>query len=186
MIRLKLLLVLGGIALIVFGVQEIRLASKAEAEPHAISCADLGANGPGTNAHVTVTKFLACTQSFVYQSGRISKGQWKTVWVPLVPADGEYVKRLIAMVASGVNPNTPPPPPSDIRVLLKSSLINRQADLDSWNRAETITGLVTNTIESIGSKEKTILEDSYPGIDFGKCYILDHGASPPGPPRWRG
>ena len=179
--RIKLLLVIGGIVLAFFGVQEARLASGAKPEPKAITCGELSASGPGDNAHVSVSDCLPLTQAFVYESkSKSDTSTWSTVWVPVVPRDGEYVKMLRDKVAAGEDLKANLPPPTDIRVLLKSKKVHNQGELAMIESAETLTGLVTNKTESIGSQEKKYLSESYPGIDFTKCYILDHERKPAG------
>ena len=45
---------------------------------------------------------------------------------------------------------------------------------------ETVQGMVVNEIESLDSEEKRILSESYPGIDFDRCTIFEHGRKPKG------
>lgn len=173
--RIKFLVVIGGIALFVYGVQEMRLASAASKDPQTLSCAELAAKGPGDNAHVVLTDFLLCDQAFIYETKSKSKSsEWKRVWVPLVPRDGDYVRKILAMA----NPDGPLPPPTDIRVLLKTSRVKDARELDPLGSSKSLTGLITNKIDSLGTKERKMLEESYPGIDFTKCYILDHDRKP--------
>jgi hypothetical protein len=40
--------------------------------------------------------------------------------------------------------------------------------------------MVVNKIESIGSKERKLLAESYPGIDFNTCYLFEHDRHPAG------
>ena len=39
-------------------------------------------------------------------------------------------------------------------------------------------GLVVNRIEELGSEEKDLLRQDYPGLDFNKCLILEEGRQP--------
>jgi hypothetical protein len=57
---------------------------------------------------------------------------------------------------------------------------NLGRDHRSVVKQSTITGLVTNKIESLGHKQRKILEESYPGTDFIKCWIVDHDRQPAG------
>ena len=181
MIRIKLLMIVGGIVLLVFGIQEYRLASEAAQTAQSITCADLAAKGPGANAHVNVTNALICEQAFVYEAKKNTPDTWNKVWVPAVPIDGEFVKTVNELMLQTGGKLEHLPPPTDIRVLIKTSSVHNAGELEAFSKTALtsgVTGLVTNKIESLGAKEKKILEENYPGIDFTKCYIVDHERKP--------
>ena len=154
--RFVLVLIIIGAVLTFAGVQEMRLASGAKPEPQEISCSQLIQNGPGDNAHVLLKDFLI-TPAFVYETGK--SGNWKTVWVPAVPHTTQAI-------------------PSEFRVIVKSSRIRSEAELDALANQDTLQGLVMNKIASLGSKEKKILTQNYPKTDFDKVIILEHGRKP--------
>lgn len=181
MIRIKLLMIVGGVVLLVFGVQEYRLASEASQTPQSITCADLASNGPGTNAHVSVTKAFLCQQAIVFESKKNDQSNWTKIWVPAVPVDSAYVKMIVTLGEANGGQLDTVPPPGDIRVLIKTSSVKNKTELEGFSLSALtwpVTGLVTNKIESLGSEEKKILEENYPGIDFAKCYIVDHERKP--------
>src|SRR5688572_14555616 len=107
--RFVLVLIIIGAVLTFAGVQEMRLSSAAKPEPQEISCSELAQNGPSDNAHVLLKDFLI-TPAFVYETGK--SGNWKTVWVPAVPHTTQAI-------------------PSEFRVLVKSSRIHSEAELDA-------------------------------------------------------
>jgi hypothetical protein len=115
MFRIKIALLVGGIVLVVFGVQEWRLSQEAKEAPQTISCGDLSAKGPGDNAHIVLTDGLLCGDSFVYEAKK-NNPKWNTVWVPIVPKDGEYIEKIRQMIADGGGKiNGPLPPPRTSR-----------------------------------------------------------------------
>ncbi len=179
MFRIKIALVIGGLMMAFVGVQEWRLTQVAKAEPQAISCADLSAKGPGDNAHVKLTDFLMCEQSFVYE-GKKNNPKWNNIWVPAVPVGGEYHRKVMEQVTPEGKLKGPPPIPTDIKVIVKSGKVPSEAELTQLAAQPTLDGLVTNNVETLGSKERKILEDSYPGTDFSKCWIIDHERKPAG------
>jgi hypothetical protein len=180
MFRIKLVMIIGGGMLVWFGVQEWRLAQAAKETPQTISCADLSANGPGDNANIVLTDSLICVDSFVYE-GKKNSTTWSKVWVPVVPSNGEYVQQIKELIEkNGGNLNITPPPPQNIKVILTSNKIPSQAEIGALTQQSSITGLVTNKIESLGNKQRKILEESYPGTDFTKCWIVDHDRQPSG------
>ena len=179
MARLKLLIVIGGIGLGVYGVQEWRLSSAAAKDPQTITCADLSAKGPGGNAHVAMTDFFPCVHSYVYESrSKNDTSKWSKVWLPVVPVDSEYARKFLETLEKDESALATLPPPTDIRVLVKSTHVRNEDEMGPLFAAPKLDGLIVNKIESIGSDERKILEESYPGIDFTRCYILDHDRKP--------
>ena len=176
-----LVIILGGV-LAFFGVQEMRLARVAKPDAQTVSCAKLIANGVGDNAHVSLTDFIMVPSAFVYETGK-SGGAWRSVWVPVVPVDGDYHKKVVAMIErSGGNPAALSaanlPRPDDIRLIVKSNKVADEAALDALASQDTLNGIVINTISSLGSKQKKILADSYPGVNFDNVLILEHDRKP--------
>jgi hypothetical protein len=168
------LVVLAGFGLFLKGDEERRLAAVARADPQTITCAELEEHGPGENAHVVLGDYLLCQQAFVYESRR-GKSTWETVWVPAVPLRGAYHERLLAL-----EEGAPIPPPDDIRVIVKTAKAPDEASLARIAGADTLQGLVVNEVEKLGHSEKELLGESYPGIDFGRVWILEHGRTPGG------
>ena len=172
MFRIKLLLIIAGIAMIVIGVQELRLASAAKAEPQVITCEQLAKDGPGDNAHVTLTKFRLHPLSSIYQEKKKrfgkSSGDWVKIWVPAVPAEG----------AEKLGPALMAPAPSDVRVIVKSTQVKNPQDLIALAGREQISGVITNKIESLGRDERKLLQEGCPGVDLDRCYILEQDRKP--------
>ena len=176
--RLLLALIVIGVMVGWFGMKEWRLASAASTTPQSITCANLEAKGPGTNAHVILKDFLLCPSGFVYESkSKSNTSTYSKIWIPAVPIDGEYVKQLKSMHDSGKDLSDAPPP-KNVRVIVRSSHVHNDTDLEKLGDRETIQGLIVNKVDSLGSEEKKILAGQYPGIDFDTCWILDEGRSP--------
>jgi hypothetical protein len=179
MTRILLVIIVLGGAMVFAGIQQMRLASVAKAEPQKISCAKLMASGPGDNAHVVLTDFIMVNSAFVTETGK-SGGRWKNVWVPVMPVDGEYRDQIASLIKSSgsLPPNGVMPTPRDIRVIVNSSKVASESELGALADQDTIQGMVVNTVSSLGSKQKRILADSYPGVNFDNVLILEHGRTP--------
>lgn len=180
MFRILIAMIIGGGFMVYFGFQEMSLASKTESTPQVISCQDLSEAGPGDNANVEMSEFMLCTMSFVYEAIGSSDTAYKTVWVPAVPLNGEYHQQLLSMLDDEGNLVGEPPMPKDLGVLVKTSKASNENALYDLADQETLSGLVINEIASLGSEEKKILKDSYPGVNFDKVWILEHGRQPAG------
>ena len=173
--RLKLILVIAGIACIFFGVQEIRLRSAADEIPQEITCADLEANGPGDNAHVVLSDFILCDFAYVYEE---KNSKWSKVWIPAVPLGGEYHQQLLSMLDDQGNLTGELPMPNNVSVIVKSSDVQSESDVELLSSRDTVQGVIVNVISSLGSDEKKILKDSYPSVNFDQCWILEVGRKP--------
>lgn len=172
--RINAALVVGGFMLGFMGVQEMRLAAAAKAEPQRITCADLSARGPGDNAHVELTNFILCTQSYVYE-GRAANSPWDKVWVPAVPVGGAFHQQVMQLLATQPNFAGPMPVPSDIKVLVKSTRTRNDMEMTTLSNRPSLRGVVVNKIESLGKDELKLLQQSYPGTNFSSCYIMHEG-----------
>jgi hypothetical protein len=163
--RLVILAVIGGGFLMYMAYREWRLSSTAASAPEDLTLAALIARGPEGNPYVRVSDFDT-GRNFVYQPGKYGGG-WETVWVPAAP------------VAPGARPEEM----DDIKMpelIIKSSHVHSQADLDALVVKPTLEGMVINSIESLGSEEKKHLSSHYPYVGFDKCLILDEGRKPSG------
>lgn len=177
MVRLKLALIIGGGVLVFFGIQEWRLGSGCKAEAQKITCADLETRGPGDNAHVSLTDFFFSPKGYVYTFDKNKPGgSWKEVWIPAYRTGGDYHKAC--MEAAQSDKDLPAAPP--VRILVKSSHVSNEAGLVALGEKETITGVLINKIESMGSEERDLLKGSYPGSNLESCYILEEGRTPSG------
>lgn len=177
--RFLIAMVVGGGVLAFLGVQELRLASEAKPEPQTLTCEALGQNGPGDNAHIIMSDFLLSPGGFVYEGDKAGT-TYKTVWIPAVPLEGEYHRELKALLDSEGNLPDNIPAPRDLRVILRSKNLKNDAAIGTLGDADTVQGLVINKISKLSGKELKLLQESYPGIDFAKVWILEHGRQPAG------
>ncbi len=170
-------MVIGGGVLAFLGWQEWSLASGTEAEPRQISCEELGGQGPGDNPHVEMGDFVFCDY---YVSEGTNDSDIDRVWVAAVPFGGDYHVRLMEASDEEGNIVGNVPPPTDVRVIVKSSKVSSEYELVALGDQETIKGMVVNEISSLKKDEKDLLRQGYPSIDFDKVQILEHARKPAG------
>lgn len=168
--RLSLGLLVAALGIGVYGYQELRLSKTAKPEAQVLTCQELADKGPGDNAHVRLTRFVASTWSFVYREKR---GKWTEVFVPAVPRDSAYAQEVEALLEQ--DPDAQIPPPKDVRVVLKLKGVTSANEVKKITDGDELTGLVINEISSLGSETKKLLSESYPGVDFAHCWILEQG-----------
>jgi hypothetical protein len=171
--RWRFLLLVFGVTLIVLACNEVRLWLLADAQAHRLTCAELGAHGPGRNAHVEVTDGLLCEDAFVFEQ---RDGCWATTWVPLVPVDSGYGRQLTAARVRGET--TRLPPPGEIAVLVRMNAAHSFADVQAVARRPSLFGVVVNAIEPLGPYERELLHKQYPAVDFATCWVLDLDRAP--------
>lgn len=176
----KLGMIVGGILLAVWGVREGIMAGGAKAEPQTITCADLGRDGPGNNAHVVLTDFIISPGTFVYQEGKRG-GAWSKVWVPLLPVGGAWDRKVQALLEqSGTDDpgDVLLPQPETFSVLVRSSLVPNERGLSILEMGGELRGLVINEIDSLGREEEKLLAGEYPNVNLDECWIIDHARTP--------
>jgi hypothetical protein len=143
-------LIAGGIVGLL-GWQQRTLLQQGSATPQQIRLADLTARGPGDNIHVTVTDFVFGEQYVVEKKG----SRWNRVWIPMFPAEQQ---------GGG-----------DIKVLMKTFHIADEGQLAGFYGKQTLTGVITNSIHSLGSGETEELKKAYPGADLSSVWIVEEG-----------
>ena len=94
-----------------------------------------------------------------------------------MPFEGEYHERVVGLLDQGV-PEEEIPPPDDLRVIVKLTSVKNEYDVSLVGEQETVTGMVINRISSLGTEEKKLLREGYPGIDFDRCWIVHVGRTP--------
>ncbi len=164
--RLALAAMIGGGVLMYFAYQEWRVGKAAASAPEEIKLADLIARGATGNPYVRISDFET-GNNYVYQEGQYGSS-WETIWVPA------------ASIAPGAAADQPEADIKNPQVIIKSKHVHSESELAPLLQRPTLDGLVTNSIESLGSEEKTHLTSQYPGVDFDKCLILDEGRKPSG------
>jgi hypothetical protein len=175
-VRIKVALAVVGAMLVWFGLKEQRLRGVAQLAPGDVTCAKLAAEGPGSNAHVVLKEFLLCEFAYVYAE---EKGRWTGAYVPAVPLNGPYHDRVAELIEEGT-PSEQLPMPDDISVLVYLPAARSERDVAQAAQAESLQGMVINEIESLESGAKDMLRQSYPAVDFSRCWIVQVGRRPAG------
>jgi hypothetical protein len=141
------------------GVKELHEALHASAKPVELPCSQLRTYRPGSNIHITLTKFVPYPEGIVIVEHKKIRS-W-SVWVPVLPADAPKAdpKYIVAVVAlSGVS------------------------DMESLRRAVTRPRW-TGILHSQGDLEpyaKSICQRN-PGINVENCWVMWEGHQPPEP-----
>ena len=167
--RFKIWILVAGVAVGYLGWKEYKLSGEVKKEPQTITCADLAKNGYGDNAHVRVTEFTVATSEFVYKEKGHGK-EWSEVWLPVVPVDGEYARRIAALPEDAEEI----PPAKSFGVILQSEHVTGLEGLSVFDEMPALLGVVINEVDSLDRDTKKLLAESYPSVDLDTCWILEH------------
>jgi len=171
MFRIALALLIGGGVVLFLGYREFQLSSAADEEPQLLSCAALGRDGPGDNAHVEVGRFIFA-DFFVYSAEEGNEqGPYEELWIPGVPIDGPYARQLHEAWEAGA-PEGDLPEPKQVKVIFKFKDVRNDAHLQKLGDRETLTGLVVNRIDPLSREDKRLLRQGYDNVDFDSCWIV--------------
>ena len=154
-----LALVSGGV-LVFFGWQQRTLFVKCSEAPVKISLAELEKKGAGDNVYYQITDFTMGSD-FITEEDR--QGNVTRAWVPLYAATAE----------SG---------PSQVQVVLLTKQLSDSSDeaIGRYRqKRKTLTALVVNDVQSLGSREKANLEEHYPSTNFTGALLLEDEREPP-------
>ncbi|MEM6260217.1 MAG: hypothetical protein AAGI37_18225, partial [Planctomycetota bacterium] len=188
MIRFALALLVGGAILTFYGFNQHKLASVAQAEPQSITAADLAANGPGDNAHVTITDTFIL-DGFSYSSREDKPTVYEEVWIPAISMQDDYVIKRDELIAEAQERNPGNPDysaaeklayPSDIRLVIHSKELKSDREIEKFIYETEVTGLVMNEIEKLEGEELAYLKEMFPSLDTDTVYLIDHNRKPRG------
>lgn len=152
-------LVLGAMLLFT-GFREWQLGAAASAAPEDLTLEALIARGPDGNPNVRISDFMLA-DNYVYFLDD-SGVSWGVVLIPAVP------KTLGEQSVHVLNP----------KVIVKSTRVPSENELKPLRARTRMQGLVVNRIEALGSEEKDLLSQDYPGLDINKCLILEESRQP--------
>jgi hypothetical protein len=160
---LPIVLVVAGIAVLVWGFREKSLADASSQEPERISLQQLLARGADGNPNLILTDYQIC-DNFVYEGRGVGDtviGSWEKVWIPIIVRGGDPF-------------NTTNP-----QALIYTTRVKKAEDcLPMLQNPGQLRGMVTNRITSIPSKYQDLLRGAYRNIDFDRCLIFHEGREP--------
>ncbi len=155
-----LICIVAGPAIAYLGWNEKKVADSSTQSPEEISLKDLIARGPNGNPNIILTGFEPCTNYVVTMKGNT----WNSAWVPIVVGvPGQNAEKT-----------------TNASALVFTLNARDEGSLYGLVGVPKLKALVTNNLMSIGSEEKKLLQQSYPGTDFAKCLIIQQGREPAG------
>jgi len=189
--RIVILMIVGGGVLCFFGYREYSVSAGASSEPLDVELSDIE-NGkiPDTN-HIRLGPHYRLYYAAVYKyearnkSNRLSEyTKVSRVYYPVYSMSSPFGKQMsLLMEKHGGIPEDLPDsehlPNGGLSMIIKTNKYQRIGGLPKGVVAsDGIDGLVINTIESIGSEEKKLLQMVFGKIDFSKVLVLQQDRKP--------
>jgi hypothetical protein len=162
------LLIFVGLVVLVRGCGDLRAVWRAAEEPQSLSCAQLLQEGPGDNAHVTLTGCRLCLNS-VLELER--KAETDTLWVPISVPNGSCPQRTgHGPLASAAGAEPP--------ILARFDEDSEDVSLDSLALGAPLSGLV---LHRLAAMPKEVKRYYYGYGDWpASGWILELGQARPG------
>jgi hypothetical protein len=191
LVRIIIILIIAGGAVIFFGVRDYMLVSGSSQEPLEIDLADLENDTPVDNNHIKIGPHYALYAGCIFE---YEKDQWSSdeysiltevnhIYYPIISENHQYFIQLAELAAEYGDIDDIPddlwPEIEDFSVLVKSTDFDTVGDIpETWSYEEEVQGVVINKIKSLDSEEKNLLRESFPIADLDTVLLLDKGREP--------
>jgi hypothetical protein len=158
-----------GVPLLLSGFKEKKLSDASSTAPETMSLEKLVQRGPEGNPNINLTGFLLCN-NFVYvypKNDLLNQRTWNGVWVPIIVRPADVRPGTIAHLQG-----------AGVQALIYSKNVRTKEGLIPHLGVEQLSGMVINSIETLSTDKKQLLEKSYPNINFDRCIIFEEGRKP--------
>jgi len=187
-------MIIGGGALCYFGYREYSVSAGTSSEPVNVELLDLENGKTLDSNYIRVGPHYRLYDASVYQYKVKSNSEQPTaktkvnrVYYPVYSTSGPFGKQMdVLMKKYGSYDKLPENlpdnellPTDNLSMIIKTNKYRSIGALPGGMvRCESIKGLVINSIESVGSEEKKLLESGFGEIDFSRVLILQQGRKP--------
>ncbi|MFO0969376.1 MAG: hypothetical protein U0793_27790 [Gemmataceae bacterium] len=183
--RVILVVVIGGIAMVAYGVREYLLSKDSSAEPVAIAIEDLERGVPD-NPHCRLGPHFAVLDNVVYSEvKRSGSSSVEHAYYPVVSV--ATLKDTVARL--GLRKDDPAAGLAliqglPVKIIVKThrwktvAEIRAEADRPESDFRNELVGMVVNRIDSVGSKEADLLKKATPNFDPATTIIIEEGRKP--------
>lgn len=192
--RIIIGMIIGGGLLCFFGYEEYNVSAGTSSEPVNVELLDLENGKTLDNNYIRIGPHYRLYDASVYQYKVKSNSEQPTaktrvnrVYYPVYSTSGPFGKQMdVLMKKYGSYDKLPENlpdnellPTDNLSMIIKTSKYRSIGALPGGMvRCESIEGLVINSIESLGSKERKLLESGFGKIDFSRVLILQQGRKP--------
>lgn len=192
MVRIKILVVVGGLALAYHGYEEYTLAKVATPDPVKVDVAAIERGDKQTNAHVRLGDHLRLYGDAIYSYSRkkhetgppTNATRVSTVYYPVISHQHPFLKRIEELREQSPDlkklpPGVQKPVLDTVAVIVKTKRFDTVGSIpDKFEASKDLTGLAVNLIESLKEKEKALIRSTFPKVNFDTLMIIEEGRKP--------
>lgn len=163
-----------GLALLIYGGSEARLALQSTSEPVAISFADLEKNDLGAMRHVRLGQHVAL-EALGVSLTRGSRETVEKVAYPLLAIDDPYLQRVAALDPSK---EQKVPDLNDAHVIAVRSVVSDNGELrDTFETVDAVEGVLFD-YAALDLDERKLVDALAPQVAHGRVRIIEIGRHP--------
>lgn len=186
---LKLIFIIAGFGLSIYGYQEHTLTQIADTEPARLDIANLEQGRADlSNAHVVIGTHIAAYPDCIFefqQSG--SKEPAPTdklnyVYYPILSEGSPYIQQLRPLLVrypNGIPESVAYPELRDVAVMVKTRQFETVADIpERYVRQDSVTGMFINEVSRLDQEEVGLLQGAFPYLDTDRILLLELDRKP--------
>lgn len=185
MFRITIALVFGGAMLMYLGISEYRVSMGTTVEPVLVDLAELEGGTSLTNNHVAFGKHFCNYAHCIYQYRDGESGRsLDHVYYPILSESHPYFSRIAGLASNhggkfAAIPGEELPPIKSFKVLVKTSRFKTPEQLhEGITTNYNLQGLVSNIVSDISDREKELIREAHPDLDFGSVLIVEENRKP--------
>jgi hypothetical protein len=165
------------------GFQEHKLSAGASEEPVRVNLVNLEKNPEPPDKHLTVGAHWAIYPAWVGW-GEENSDRLDWIYYPIISDSHPYNRawdNLLERYGDSEIPESELPKLESLAMLVKTKQFKCESAIPTeWKPEESVTGLVINDIDTIGSEEKRLINQSFPGLSLDDVLILEKDRTPTG------
>lgn len=182
MFRINLGLIIGGVVLAFYGVQEYRVSMGTSTAPESVSLQFVEMGQVPENNHVLFGEHVADYDGTVYEyeegTGRVTHAYY-----PIVSESHPFFAELSSLEARYPDVNDAPdeewPMIDNFKVLVKTKRFKTEDSIpDGMYWEDEVQGMVINLVESMDREEKKLIKEAYPELNMEQLLIVEDGRKP--------
>lgn len=186
MVRIAIVMLIGGGAIIYYGYQEHAVSKDASPEAVVVELADLEKKGEAPNNHLKIGKHVALWPLYVCRV-EVATGQDPQNAPPSAKVDYAYCAIISKdhpwwqayQSTSETGEDVQLPAIDPLLVLVKTKKYKTVGAIPGEiQEPDSVQGLVVNRIESLKDDEKKFIRESFPSVNFDKLLLLEEGRTP--------
>ena len=178
--RSRFWLVIIGLGALFFGWREWSVSGHATKTPLPIELSAIEAGKRPTNNHLLIGDHLRLYEySLIY--GKLNRDDVESTLYPIISMEHPFIQEMDEYFSKQETPefeNLPPPEIKQFVVLVQTNKYKSEHEIPRGFVMEPrLQGLVISSVRSLRSKEKQLIEEEFPNLDFDKLIVIEDEAT---------